>query len=139
MKIHAFRLQPNEDLKISIKNFVHENKINAGVVLGCVGSLNRAILRMAGGNITKTFNEKFEVVSLVGTLSPDGCHLHISLSDKDGNVVGGHLNEGCIINTTAEIVVGEIENMNFSRAIDKKTGFKELVINISNNNLENKS
>ena len=128
MKTHAFRFQPSQDLKIAIKNYVRENQIKAGVILSCVGSLNCATLRMADENITKTFNEKFEIVSLVGTLSPDGCHLHISLSDRDGDVVGGHLNEGCIINTTAEIVIGEIENLSFSRAIDKDTGFKELVI-----------
>ncbi len=128
MKTHAFRLQPNQDLKISIKNYVRENQIKAGVILSCVGSLNGATLRMADENITKVFDGKFEIVSLVGTLSPDGCHLHISLSDKDGNVSGGHLNEGCIINTTAEIVIGEIENLSFSRAVDKDTGFKELVV-----------
>lgn len=130
MKTHAFRLQPNQDLKISIKNYVRENQIRAGVILSCVGSLNGATLRMEDENIAKVFDGKFEIVSLVGTLSPDGCHLHISLSDKDGNVMGGHLNEGCIINTTAEIVIGEIENLNFSRAIDENTGFKELIVNI---------
>lgn len=128
MKTHAFRLQPNQDLKISIKNYVRENKIKAGVILSCVGSLNCAILRMAGGNSVKIFKGKLEIVSLVGTLSPNGCHLHIALSDKDGKVIGGHLNEGCMIYTTAEIVIGEIENLSFSRAIDENTGFKELVI-----------
>lgn len=128
MKTYALRLQPNQDLKIAIKNYVRENQIKAGVILSCVGSLNCATLRMADENISKVFDGKFEIVSLVGTLSPDGCHLHVSLSDKDGNVVGGHLNEGCIIYTTAEIVIGEIENLSFSRAIDEDTGFKELVI-----------
>ncbi|EKE22185.1 MAG: hypothetical protein ACD_7C00024G0004 [uncultured bacterium] len=128
MKTYAFRLQPSQDLKIAIKNYVRENQIKAGVILCGVGSLNCATLRMADENITKTFNRKFGIVSLGGTLSPDGCHLHIALSDKDGNVIGGHLNEGCIIYTTAEIVIGEIENLNFSRSIDEKTGFKELII-----------
>lgn len=128
MKTYAFRLQPSQDLKISIKNYVRENQIKAGVILSCVGSLNCATLRMADENIPKVFAGKFEIVSLVGTLSSYGCHLHISLSDKDGNVVGGHLNEGCIINTTAEIVIGEIENLSFSRAVDENTGFKELMI-----------
>ncbi|MDP1814537.1 MAG: DNA-binding protein [Leadbetterella sp.] len=128
MKTYAFRLQPDQDLKISIKNYVRENKIKAGVILSCVGSLSGAALRMADKNVTKVFDGKFEIVSLAGTLSPDGCHLHISLSDKDGNVIGGHLNEGCIINTTAEIVIGEIENLSFSRVVDESTGFKELVV-----------
>lgn len=129
MKIYATRLQPNQDLKIALENYVRENKIGAGVILTCVGSLNCATLRMADENVLKTFAGKFEIVSLVGTLSPNGCHLHISLSDKNGNVVGGHLKEGCTIYTTAEIVIGDIKNLTFSRVLDEDTGFKELVIN----------
>ena len=79
-------------------------------------------------NVLKTFEGKFEIVSLVGTFSLDGCHLHISLSDKDGNVIGGHLKEGCAIFTTAEIVISEIENMVFFREMDESTGFKELIV-----------
>lgn len=130
MNIHAIRLQPDQDLKKSLENYARENQINAGVVLTCVGSLNNATLRMADENIIKTFAGKYEIVSLVGTFSADGCHLHISLSDKDGNVIGGHLKEGCMIYTTAEIVIGDIKNLIFTRALDKNTGFKELVINL---------
>ena len=128
MNIHAIRLQPNQDLKKSLENYARENQINAGVVLTCVGSLKNATLRMADENIIKTFTGKYEIVSLVGTFSADGCHLHISLSDKDGNVIGGHLKEGCDIYTTAEIVIGDIKNLIFTRAMDENTGFKELVI-----------
>lgn len=129
MNIHAIRLQPDQDLKKSLENYACKNQINAGVVLTCVGSLYNATLRMADENIIKTFTEKYEIVSLVGTFSADGCHLHISLSDKNGNVIGGHLKEGCTIYTTAEIVIGDINNLVFTRALDKNTGFKELVVN----------
>lgn len=128
MKIHAFRLQPKQDLKISLENYTRENQIDAGVVITCVGSLNCATLRMANENALKTFKGKFEIVSLVGTFASDGCHLHISLSDKNGNMIGGHLKHGCVIYTTAEIVIGEINNLIFIRAIDESTGFKELVV-----------
>lgn len=128
MKIHAFRLLPNQDLKISLEAYAQENQINAGAVLTCVGSLKYATLRMADENVIKTFEKQFEIVSLVGTFSTDGCHLHISLSGADGNVIGGHLKEGCIIYTTAEIVISEIDNFIFTREIDENTGFKELVV-----------
>jgi len=54
--------------------------------------------------------------------------LHISLSDKDGKIIGGHLKKGCIIYTTAEIVIGEFDNLIFAREQDEKTGFVELVV-----------
>lgn len=128
MKIHAFRLTPGQDLKLEVVNYVREHQIKAGGVMTCVGSLSRAVIRMANEKITKTFEQKFEIVSLVGTLSQDGCHLHISLSDEEGRVIGGHLKEGCLVYSTAEIVLAEFDGMVFNRVHDQETGFKELKI-----------
>lgn len=72
-------------------------------------------------------DDRFEVLSLEGTLSRDGLHLHASLGDEEGTVSGGHLVRA-IIHTTAEIVVGEASALAFSRAMDPDTGFKELVV-----------
>ncbi|MBT3451450.1 DUF296 domain-containing protein, partial [archaeon] len=77
----------------------------------------------------KLFKGNFEIVSLIGTLSQDGNHTHISVSDNLGHTIGGHLKKGCIIHTTAEIVIIELKKFNFSREFDHQTGFKELVIN----------
>jgi hypothetical protein len=128
MKTHAFRLKPNQLLKESIENYVFENDIKAGVILSGVGSLSFASIRMADESL-KTFDQNFEIVSIIGTLSKEGCHLHISLSDKNGTVIGGHLKDGCKIHTTAEIVLGEITEKVFLRNMDENTGFKELSIN----------
>ncbi len=76
-----------------------------------------------------SFNKKFEIVSLVGTLSDKKCHLHISLSDGNGKVIGGHLKKGCTIYTTAEIVIGELPGLELTRETDESTGFVELVVN----------
>ena len=71
---------------------------------------------------------KFEIDSLVGTISKDGPHIHLSLSDSNGKMVGGHLMEGCLIYTTAEIAIGELEDVTFSRPVDPETTYDELVI-----------
>jgi len=134
MKIHAFRIKPNQDLRTSIKNYVREHKIKAGAILTCIGSLKHATIRMANAsalsksNQVKEYTQKFEIVSLVGTLSDEKCHLHISLSDKNGKVIGGHLKNGCTIYTTAEIVIGAFDDLIFTREPDKTTGFVELVV-----------
>src|SRR3989344_5948487 len=106
MKTHVFRLLPGQDLKQELATFAKKKKLKAGVILTCVGCLAKAPLRLADENIIKKFNQKFEIVSLVGTLSQDDMHIHISLADNKGGVIGGHLKEGCIIHTTAEICVG---------------------------------
>jgi predicted DNA-binding protein with PD1-like motif len=101
MKIFPIRLKPEQDLKASLKTFVEQNNIQSGFILTTVGSLKQATLRFASQDETQVFEERFEIVSLVGTLSTHGLHLHISLSDKNGKTIGGHLVDGCIIYTTA--------------------------------------
>ncbi len=128
MKIFATRLKPNQDLKESLKSFVKQNNIQSGFILTAVGSLKQATLRFANRDNAQVFNERFEIVSLVGTLSIHGIHLHISLSDKNGKTIGGHLVDGCIIYTTAEIVIGVSEDFIFVRIADETTGYKELEI-----------
>ena len=128
MKIFAIRLKPNMDLKESLRNFVSLNNIQSGFILTSVGSLKQANIRFADQSNSKVFNEKFEIISLAGTLSTSGIHLHIALGDKEGKTIGGHLDNGCIIYTTAEIVIGASEEFTFIRTIDEQTGFKELEI-----------
>ena len=43
-------------------------------------------------------------------------------------MIGGHLLDGCIVNTTAEIVLLELPGVRFSGAFDVSTGYRELVI-----------
>jgi uncharacterized protein len=128
-KIYALRLKPNQDLKSEILAFAQKNKIEAGYIITCVGSLKKANLRLANQPKTVSFDEKFEIVSLVGTFSQHaGGHFHIAMADKTGKTIGGHLVEGNIIYTTAEIVIGEITDYKFSRKLDPQTTYDELFI-----------
>ena len=128
LKIHAFRLTKGMDLKKCIEDYVVEHKIKSGVILSGVGCLYKVVLRTADGVTVKTIDDHYEIVSVTGTLSMDGCHLHISLSDEELNVIGGHLKNDCLVNVTAEIVLAEFENFEFGREFDKNTGYKELTI-----------
>ena len=128
MEVFPIRLKPEQDLKVSLKSFVEQNNIQSGFILTAVGSLKQATLRFASQDETQVFEERLEIVSLVGTLSTHGLHLHISISNKSGQTIGGHLVDGCIIYTTAEIVVGTTENFIFLRTVDVTTGYKELEI-----------
>ena len=128
MKTHAFRIRPNQDLRSEIDRFAKEKNIKAGIVLTCVGNLTKAVLRMADAKKIKTCKGPLEIVSLVGTLEIGNSHLHISLSDVNGDVIGGHLKKGSIVGVTAEIVIGELEKKSFSRKFDKQTGYDELIV-----------
>lgn len=128
MKEHAIRLVKGDDLKLSLEKYVEENNIKAGVIVSCVGCLYETVIRDAGGIKAVTIKEKVEIVSVTGTLSMDGCHIHISVSDEKLNTYGGHLKDGCLVNTMAEIVIIELDSYSFDRKMDDSTGYKELVV-----------
>lgn len=128
VKEHAFRLQKGKDLKIELENYVKEKGIKAGVIVSCVGCLYEAVIRNAGGKDCIKLSKDLEIVSVTGTFSLDGCHIHIAVSDEELKTYGGHLKEGCLINTTAEIVILELDDYVFNREMDETTGYKELVI-----------
>ncbi len=132
MRVRAFRLAPGADLREELRRIGARHDLRAGVILSCVGSLSAARLRMPGvkgeAEVLQAYAEPMEIVSLVGTLSPDGIHVHIGLSRRDGACVGGHLVSGCIVHTTAELVIGEAEALEFRRRPDPATGFAELTV-----------
>ena len=128
MRVYALRLQPGDDLRQSLERHMSKQKMGAGFVVTAVGSLRCAVLRLADQAEPMVLARKFEIVSLVGTLSPSGAHLHISLADEHGATIGGHLLRGCEVYTTVELVVGAAEGLAFSRELDSATGFRELVI-----------
>ena len=118
------RLFPGNDLKISLENIMDGTEFNSGVIVTVVGSLSKTHLRMSNGT-KKWFDGFFEIVSGEGTISPDGIHVHLAVSDENGSVCGGHLLGGCVIHTTAEVCVIESE-IEFKRVFDEDTGYKEL-------------
>ena len=126
---YVLRLLPGADLCLSVEKFVSENEIKAGWIVTCVGSLTTYSIRFANAKNPVTSDGFFEIVSLSGTVSVNGCHLHISIADDKGTTIGGHLLNGCIIYTTAEIVVTESARYIFNREKDNTTGWKELNIN----------
>lgn len=124
---HCFRLIKGNDLKKEIEDYVIKNKIS-GVILCSVGCLSKLTIRLADGESILEKEGMFEIVSITGTLSLDGVHIHISVSDENGNTIGGHLKDGCIVNTTAEVVLHSFNDVQFSREYDEGTGYCELVI-----------
>lgn len=132
MKLYSLRLRPGQDLRDALLTYAKQNNIRAGSIVTCVGELKSFTLRMAGATPDqeeiRAFNDPHEIVSLVGTLTGGDCHLHIALSSKTGNVIGGHLKQNSFVGVTAEIVIAEHEGVAYDREFDATTGYSELVI-----------
>jgi predicted DNA-binding protein with PD1-like motif len=128
MKVVPLRLQPGADLRRALEGWMGEQEEKAGCVISAVGSLSLAKLRLAGATEATAISGELEILSLAGTLSPDGAHLHIAVADSSGTVIGGHLCAGSLVRTTAELVVGLLTEWRFSRELDPATGYAELAI-----------
>lgn len=129
MKTHTFRLKPRQDLFDSIEDYVKEYNIEAGCVLSSVGSLTHATLRLANREYYSDYEGHFEIVSMTGTVSIHGSHLHIAISNGDGVTIGGHLVSGCKVYTTAEIVLLELDDVVYKREMyENDSGYEELVV-----------
>lgn len=125
---YALRLKPGEDLKKSIAAFVQQKNIRAGWVATCAGSLTHYNIRFANMPGTSSDSGHFEIVGLSGTVSVNGNHLHIALSDSTGRTIGGHLADECIVYTTAEIVIQQSNKLIFTREKDGTTEWEELQV-----------
>ena len=128
MKQLTFRLKSGQLLKEEIES--RTKNVEAGVLLSVVGALENATLRMAGATIDhqdiRNIPGPLEIVSGTGTISKDGCHIHIAVADKDSHVFGGHLKDGCTVGVTVEVVIGIFDDVVYVRSLDQATGFEEL-------------
>jgi predicted DNA-binding protein with PD1-like motif len=128
MNLLPLRIAPGADLRAALEALLLEHGVQAGYVVQGMGSLSAASIRLAGASGMTELRGDFELLTLAGSLAPDGVHLHLSIADADGRVTGGHMGPGCIVRTTAEVLVALLPGYRFSREMDEVTGFRELKI-----------
>ena len=133
MQVLPLRLSPGQDLRAAALAALAgadgaEGVNGAAYVLQGIGSLSVAQLRYAGQPEPTCLRGDLEILTLAGSLAPDGAHLHMTVADAAGRVYGGHVGAGCIVRTTAELLLAVLPEWRFSRAHDPATGFLELAI-----------
>jgi predicted DNA-binding protein with PD1-like motif len=129
MQLLPLRLRPGQDLRAALEARLTEHAGGAAFVLQGIGSLSVVQLRLAGAEQATELRGDLEILTLAGSLAPDGAHLHMSISDAQGRVLGGHVAAGCIVRTTAEILMAVLPDHHFSRELDADgSGFRELVV-----------
>lgn len=132
-KIHAFRIKPKEDLLRAIEDYCESNGVTSGIVIGIIGSLEKASLNflksLPANYINKQFDGPMEIASAQGSVAKMDdkiiVHIHV-LVDNENEIRGGHLVEGSIVFSTAEVVIGELERQ-LKRTKNDYTGLFELV------------
>ena len=113
MQLQALRsvqlhLGAGSDIRLSLEALATE--INAsGFVLGVVGNLSQAAFQCPGQAGPTILEGDLEIITLQGTVSPQGVHLHLSFSDGSCQVWGGHLEPGTLVQKGADLLVGLLE------------------------------
>ncbi|MBD3191720.1 MAG: DUF296 domain-containing protein [Candidatus Heimdallarchaeota archaeon] len=114
-KIHLIKLEKGEDLLKSILKYVKERSIGSGFLTG-IGAL--ATAKIGYFDIEKkryleNITHNVELIACMGNIAINKdnhepiAHVHITVADREGRTLGGHLNEGSIVSVTAEIYLVE--------------------------------
>ena len=102
------KLAPGSDLRLSLEELAQRDGIS-GFVLGVVGNLTKASFQCPGQAEPTVLEGDLEVITLNGTFSPEGVHLHLSFSDGACQVWGGHLEPGTIVQKGVDLLIGVLE------------------------------
>jgi predicted DNA-binding protein with PD1-like motif len=142
-RIIALRLPPDADVYRTLEEVARREQIASGVILSGLGSLREVTLRNVRlfpkefpiqdrNRIYTPKAEPLEMLSLSGNISQRNgevhVHAHIVISSglEDGRVYGGHLSEGCIVFSTAEIILASVRELGMIREMDPETRVIEL-------------
>jgi predicted DNA-binding protein with PD1-like motif len=128
MRTLPLRLPPGAELRDALHAVLQAKGVEAAFVLAGIGSLSVAQLRLAGADTPQRLRNDLEVLTLSGSIAPDGVHLHASIADATGRVWGGHVAAGCIVRTTAEVLLALLPEWRLGRAADPATGYAELTV-----------
>jgi hypothetical protein len=125
-KIIFARLFEDEDLLEAITQTAEKGRIKAGFFV-LIGSLKKAKMGFyhEGRYQLIETTEPLEIVSCMGNISikenKPFVHAHIAVSNRKGEVFGGHVSAGCIIAATGELVLIEAVNVELQRKLDEAT------------------
>ena len=128
MQEHILKLLPGEDFITSVFQYCKKHHIEGAYIATCVGSFERVVFRKGYDQTLFTLDGPFEIVSMEGTLSNKGMHIHTAVSDKNFKVYGGHIIAGTTVKHTAELIIIELSGHQLSRSKSEISGFKELQI-----------
>jgi uncharacterized protein len=128
MQTLPLRLNPGDDLRRALEAAVAAQGCKAAFVLAGIGSLSPSKVRLAGAQSLREDSGDVEILTLSGTIAPNASHLHATLSTAGGEVFGGHVAYGCVVRTTAEVLLALLQEWEFAREPDTATGYDELTI-----------
>jgi predicted DNA-binding protein with PD1-like motif len=115
----TLRLDPGDDVLLSLRAAVGEQGIRNAAILSGVGSLDRyhfhvvKTTNMPPGNTFVRGDGPFDILSVTGLVVNGAVHAHITFSNTEV-AMGGHLEEGCRVLTFAVVIMAEALDVDFT-------------------------
>jgi len=131
-KVHVFRVKPKQELLGSITSYCRQHAITSGIVVGIIGSVERAklnyLMELPGKYVSREYPGPLEIVCAQGSVALKHgeliIHIHIQLSEQNA-CHGSHLADATVL-STSDVVIAELDYQ-LKRQFDSYTGLNELV------------
>jgi len=108
---HSFyKLSAGADVFNSL-NELNTLSDSTSFLISAVGDLSKVEFKCPLNEKPIRIEKKLEIITLTGYLTSKDSHLHISVSDSNCNVFGGHLLPGTIVLKSLDILLGAIPNL----------------------------
>ncbi len=127
-QVYQGRLETDGDLLKQLTEIVEQQNITAGKV-SAIGAVKKAMISYYDQQ-NQEYNDQLldqslEIVNLTGNVSIKDdspiVHAHIALANEEGQVYGGHLEEGTIV-FACEYIIEEYAGQAWERKFEPQTG-----------------
>ena len=118
-RLVVVRLNPGEDVLLSLRAAVRDSGITHGLILSGVGSLDRyhvhvvKTTNMPPGDVFFAGEGPFDILTLTGAILDGRVHAHITFSNTE-KALGGHLEEGCHVLTFSIVTLAETDGVDLT-------------------------
>ena len=110
MEHFFYNFSPGADVFNSLNKLQKDFK-STSFLISAVGDLSRGSFKCPLSQKPVILENKLEIITLSGYLTSKDSHIHISVSDENCRVFGGHLLPGTIVLKTLDILLGVIPNL----------------------------
>jgi predicted DNA-binding protein with PD1-like motif len=113
------RLNPGDDVLLSLREVVQREQIGTGVILNGIGSLTRyhvhvvKTTNLPPGDVFWEGEGPFDILQITGYVIDGRVHAHITFSNTE-MAMGGHMEEGCRILTFGLVTIAETPGASFT-------------------------
>tara|TARA_B100001250_G_scaffold283218_1_gene245395 strand:- start:1756 stop:2367 length:612 start_codon:yes stop_codon:yes gene_type:complete len=110
MQHYFYKLASGADVFNSLNELNLDSNLTS-FLISAVGDLSMVSFKCPLNSKPITLEKKLEIITLSGYLSSIGSHLHISVSDNNCRVYGGHLLPGTTVLKSLDILLGVIPDL----------------------------